>query len=80
MENQLNAIVTQIIQVSPAMKIFRIAPDSWELPDFISGQFAALALPASAPRVEDATPDPEVFEPDKTSLFCCFIFKIKRVY
>jgi ferredoxin--NADP+ reductase len=71
MENQLNAIVTQIIQVSPAMKIFRIAPDGWELPDFIPGQFAALALPASAPRVVDATPDTENTDPDKL---------IKRVY
>ncbi len=71
MENKFNAVVTQIIQVSPSMKIFRIAPDGWELPDFVPGQFAALALPASAPRVADATPDPEEFEPDKM---------IKRVY
>ncbi len=71
MENKLNAVVTQIIQVSPSMKIFRIAPDGWELPDFVPGQFAALALPASASRVSDATPDPEEFEPDKM---------IKRVY
>jgi ferredoxin/flavodoxin---NADP+ reductase len=71
MESKLNAIVTQIIQVSPSMKIFRIAPDGWELPDFIPGQFAALALPPSAPRVQDATPDPEDLNEDKM---------IKRVY
>ena len=71
MESKLNAVITQIIQVSPSMKIFRIAPDGWDLPDFIPGQFAALALPASASRVVDATPDIEEFEPDKM---------IKRVY
>jgi len=71
MESKFNAVVTQIIQVSPSMKIFRIAPDGWELPDFVPGQFAALALPASASRVADSTPDPEEFEPDKM---------IKRVY
>ena len=71
MESKFNAVVTQIIQVSPSMKIFRIAPDGWELPDFVSGQFTALALPASASRVADSTPDPEEFEPDKM---------IKRVY
>lgn len=71
MESKFNAVVIQIIQVSPSMKIFRIAPDGWELPDFVSGQFVSLALPASSPRVVDATPDPEKFEADKM---------IKRVY
>ncbi|NOZ35277.1 MAG: ferredoxin--NADP reductase [Chlorobi bacterium] len=71
MENKFNAVVTQIIQVSPSMKIFRIAPDGWELPDFKPGQFTALALPGSAPRVADATPNPKEFDPDKM---------IKRVY
>ncbi len=71
MESKFNAVVTQIIQVSPSMKIFRIAPDGWELPDFIPGQFAALALPGTAPRVQDATPDMEDFDPNKM---------IKRVY
>lgn len=71
MENKLNAVVTQIVQVSPSMKIFRIVPDGWELPDFVSGQFTALALPGTAPRVKDATPDPEDFDPNKM---------IKRVY
>ncbi len=71
MENNLNAVVTQIIQVSPSMKIFRIAPDGWELPDFTSGQFAALALPATAERVAGSTPDYEEYEDGKM---------IKRVY
>jgi ferredoxin--NADP+ reductase len=68
---QLNSIVTQVIQVSPTMKIFRIAPDGWALPDFTPGQFAALALPASAPRCEGSEPDAEEMAPEKM---------IKRVY
>jgi ferredoxin--NADP+ reductase len=67
----MNAVVTQIIQVSPIMKIFRIAPDGWELPDFEPGQFCSLALPASAKRVEGSEPDYEEYKPDKL---------IKRVY
>ncbi len=67
----MNAIVTHIMQVSPTMKIFRIAPDGWDLPQFSAGQFAALGLPGSAPRVEGSEPDAEEVEPDKL---------IKRVY
>lgn len=70
-ENKLNSIVTNIIQVSPTMKIFRITPNGWDLPDFEAGQFAALALPGSVPRHPDAGEDREEIEPDKL---------IKRVY
>jgi len=49
---ELNAIVQQVVQVSPIMKVFRIAPLGWELPDFKPGQFVAIALPPSAPRIE----------------------------
>jgi ferredoxin--NADP+ reductase len=68
---QLNGIVTQVIEVSPIMKVFRIAPDGWELPDFKAGQFVALFLPASAKKVAEATADYEDFPPDKL---------IKRAY
>ncbi len=71
MENKLNAVVTQVIQVSETMKIFRIAPDGWDLPDFEPGQFAALALPTSAPRAEGTTPEEDAADPNKM---------IKRVY
>ena len=50
MNDELNGIITQVVQVSPTMKVFRIAPDGWELPDFKSGQFCALFLHASTPR------------------------------
>ena len=68
---QLNGIVTQVIEVSPIMKVFRIAPDGWELPDFKAGQFVALFLPASAKKVAEATADYVDFPPDKL---------IKRAY
>jgi len=63
--NELNGIVTQVVQVSPIMKIFRIAPDGWELPDYKAGQFCALFLPASHPRVPEATEEPEKLDPNK---------------
>lgn len=63
--NELNAIITQVVQVSPTMKVFRIAPDGWELPDFKPGQFCALYLPGSAPRCAEATDEMETPDPDK---------------
>lgn len=68
---ELNGIVTQVVQVSPIMKVFRIAPDGWELPDFKPGQFVALHLPASARKVKESTADYEDFAPEKL---------IKRAY
>jgi len=63
--NELNGIITQIIQVSPTMKVFRVAPDGWELPDFKAGQFCALSLPGSTPRCEEATDEFEEIADDK---------------
>ena len=71
MKNELNSVITQIIQVSPSMKIFRIAPQGWELPDFNPGQFVALFLPGSASRCSEATEEFKKSEPDKM---------IKRAY
>ena len=50
MSDQLNAIVTQRIEVAPGLIILRVSPDSWDLPGFEAGQFAVLGLPQSAPR------------------------------
>ncbi len=69
--DELNSVLTQVIQVSPTMKVFRIAPIGWELPDFKAGQFVALYLPGSAPRCAEATDEFEVPAPDKM---------IKRAY
>ncbi|OIP00491.1 MAG: hypothetical protein AUJ98_08085 [Bacteroidetes bacterium CG2_30_33_31] len=70
MEN-LNGIISQVVQVSPIMKVFRIAPDGWELPDFKPGQFVALHLPASAEKIKESTADYEDFPPEQL---------IKRAY
>ncbi len=68
---ELNCFVTQIIQVSPIMKIIRIKPDGWELPEYKAGQFVALGLHASAERCEDSTEEKNNFAPEKL---------IKRAY
>jgi ferredoxin--NADP+ reductase len=54
---ELNAIVTQRIDFAPGLMVLRVAPDGWELPDFLAGQFAVLGLPASAPRSTDSEPE-----------------------
>ncbi len=69
---ELNSVVTQILQVSPIMKIMRVKPVGWEFPEFKGGQFVALALPGSAERNETATDEFETPE-DPNKL-------IKRAY
>ena len=69
--DELNAVVTQVVQVSPIMKVFRVSPDGWELPEFTPGQFVALFLPPTAPRTPEATEEPFKANPDKM---------IKRAY
>ncbi|MCK5237855.1 MAG: ferredoxin--NADP reductase [Deltaproteobacteria bacterium] len=61
---ELNAIVTQRIEVAPGLIILQLKPEGWELPDFIPGQFAVLGLPGSSERVrysdiEDEKPENE---------------------
>lgn len=55
----LNSVVTHRSDVSQSLAIFRVAPNEWELPEFIPGQFAALGLPPDAPRVEGADSEEE---------------------
>jgi ferredoxin--NADP+ reductase len=62
---ELNAVVAQRIDVSPELIILRVAPDGWELPDFIPGQFAVLGLPASFPRSELSDPEEKELDPEK---------------
>ena len=64
-DRELNSIVTNIMQVSPTMMILRVKPDSWELPEFIAGQFISLGLPASAPRIANSAPETEEHKPGK---------------
>ncbi len=56
---ELNAIVSQRIEVSPDLIILRIVPEGWDLPDFSAGQFAVLGLPESARRTAFADREPE---------------------
>ncbi len=61
---ELNAIVSQRIEVTPELVKLRVIPQGWELPDFKPGQYGVLGLPGSTPRypsadVEENTPDPD---------------------
>jgi ferredoxin--NADP+ reductase len=61
---ELNAVLTQRIEVAPGLVILRIAPDGWSLPHFLPGQFAVIGLPARAPRVKLSDPE-EPGDPDR---------------
>lgn len=69
--DELNAIVQQVIQVSPTMKVIRIAPVGWELPEFKPGQFVGLGLYPSNEKCPEATEEYAELTPDKL---------IKRAY
>lgn len=56
-QRELNAVVTQKIEVAHGLMVIRVAPDGWELPDFTPGQFAVLGLPPEADRTSSADPD-----------------------
>jgi ferredoxin--NADP+ reductase len=71
LHKELNCIITQSVQVSPIMRIVRVKPIGWELPEFSSGQFVALALPPDTPRCKEATEEHTPPKPDKL---------IKRAY
>ncbi len=62
---ELNAVVSQRIEVTPELIILRVIPKSGGLPDFIPGQFATLGLPEAAPRIDFADPEENPSPPDK---------------
>ncbi len=62
---ELNSTITQVIQISPTMRIIRVVPKDWELPAFEAGQFVSLALPGSVPRCAQATEEYKEQKPDK---------------
>lgn len=62
---ELNAVVTQRIEVAPGLMVVRVAPDGWELPEFSPGQFAVLGLPPDADRSELADSEDEPVKPGK---------------
>ena len=51
-----NATLLERIDIHEALAIFRVVPDSGDIPDFEPGQFANLGLPV--PHDPDAAPDP----------------------
>ncbi|MBN1587691.1 MAG: ferredoxin--NADP reductase [Candidatus Omnitrophica bacterium] len=63
---ELNAIITQKVEVAPGLIVIRVAPDGWDLPEFTPGQFAVLGLPANAPRCAGSDPEEDpLAKPDK---------------
>ncbi len=63
-KTELNAVVTQRIEVAPGLIILRVVPKGWDLPAFRAGQFTTLALPSAAPRSTLADADTERETPD----------------
>jgi ferredoxin/flavodoxin---NADP+ reductase len=53
-----NAVVTRRIDVAPGLMVLQVAAVGWKPPPFAPGQFAVVGLPASAPRVPLADPEP----------------------
>lgn len=68
---ELNAIIAQRMDVTEKMAVFRIAPDGWELPEFVPGQFTVLGLPGDSPWRSDCDPSDKDAPADKL---------IKRAY
>lgn len=62
---ELNAILSQRIEVAPGLLVIRVVPDGWTLPEFSPGQFAVLGLPPEAERVEVADREEEPGAPGK---------------
>jgi ferredoxin--NADP+ reductase len=62
---ELNAVITQRIEVAPGLMVIRVVPDGWELPEFAPGQFAVLGLPPEAGRSGLADTEDEPVKPGR---------------
>lgn len=62
---ELNAVVSQRIDLAPGLMVLRIAPAEGHVPAFQSGQFAVVGLPASAPRTPLADPEEPGADPER---------------
>lgn len=60
-----NAVVSEIMSVTPEIMVLRVVPDGWEMSDYRPGQFATLGLPGGAPRISLSDPESEAPDPDK---------------
>jgi ferredoxin--NADP+ reductase len=58
-KTELNAILSQRIEVAPGLLVIRVVPDGWTLPEFSPGQFAVLGLPPEAERIDLADREEE---------------------
>jgi ferredoxin--NADP+ reductase len=65
MPTQLNAVVSQRIDVASGLMVLHVAPDSGEVTPFEPGQFAVIGLPANAPRTPFSDPGEPVENPDR---------------
>jgi ferredoxin/flavodoxin---NADP+ reductase len=63
MSSQLNAEVVRKIEVTPELFILHLKPDSG-VPEFLPGQYVAVGLAGSAPRLPTAQPDKSPQSPD----------------
>ena len=52
---EVNSIITNVIKVSPMMRIIRVKPIGWKLPEYKSGQFVVVGLPPEIERYELST-------------------------
>lgn len=59
MPQEVNARLVQKVEISAGLGIFRVAPEGWEIPDFVAGQFAVLGMPDTAPRCDLAQGEDE---------------------
>lgn len=62
---ELNAIVSQRIEVTPSLIKLRVVSDGWELPDFMPGQYGVLGLPGSTSRYPMADSEENLPDPDR---------------
>ena len=62
---EMNALVTVRNEVSPWLMILQVAPDGWDLPDFVPGQYICLGLYGAASRCGLAEPETRSPAPDK---------------
>jgi ferredoxin--NADP+ reductase len=67
----LNAVISQKVEVAPGLIVLRVVPQGWELTDFVPGQYTTIGLPGSAPRCHDSDPEEKPPDPEKI---------IKRAY
>ncbi len=64
MPPELNAIISERLDLGPELSMLRIVPN-FDIPDFKPGQFTVLGLPGSSPRGGFSTPDRTHPDPDK---------------